>query len=81
MERELVSEEELLSILNKEFSKYEECENCKFAGVVKLAEADKDGCNWSLANVSVRCSGVPEKKCHPFAVSVVAEAGKRYNIK
>lgn len=83
MERKLISEEELLSILNSQLSKYEECKDCRFdTPPLKLVELDKDGCNWSTINM--RCSGIPpeiSKICRSFAERIVFEARKKYNIK
>ena len=81
MKRDLVSKDELISILNKELAKYEDCENCRFHGVIELAEEDEDGCNWSRSDVIVRCSGVPAEICMPFAARTVSEVGGKYNIK
>ena len=47
MERKLVTERELISLLNKERQKYKECRTCQFISVFKLAEYDETGCNWS----------------------------------
>lgn len=80
MERKIISEEELLSILNNELSKYEECRNCRFDNPpLKLMEPDKDGCNWST--IYMRCSGVSSDICWQFADRIVFEARKKYNIK
>lgn len=80
MEREEVSRDELLKILNEELSKYEECEDCKFSRVVQLARPDSEGCNWSN-RLYLRCSGRPSKLCEPFAQNVINEARKKYNLK
>jgi hypothetical protein len=81
MERELVSNEELVSILNEKLSKYEECENCRFNGIIELAEEDKEGCNWSTASSIITCSDGGTEICYPYAARVVSEVGKKYNIK
>ncbi len=61
MARELVSKRELIRILNNELSKYEECEDCHFDGVMKYEEEEGDGCNWLGANVKFRCNGEPDE--------------------
>jgi hypothetical protein len=58
MNRKLVSKEELVSILNSELLKHEECKGCRFEGVLELIGEVKDECNWSRTTVPVRCSGV-----------------------
>jgi hypothetical protein len=46
--RELVSNERLLEILNERLHKYDQCEECYFRGVViPLRHPDPEGCNWS----------------------------------
>ncbi len=81
MARELVSKRELIRILNNELSKYEECKDCHFIGIVKYEEEEGDGCNWLGANVKFRCSGEPDERCRPYISRVLSEAGKKYNIK
>ena len=80
MDRKIVSENELLEILNKEFSKYPDYSQCRFIDMgYKLTELDKDGCNWSRANF--KCSGVPVEACSQIAARIVTEAKKKYNLK
>jgi hypothetical protein len=80
MDRKMVSEDELVKILNEEFSKYPDYSQCRFTSIsYKLAEPDKNGCNWSKANVS--CSGVSGQSCSQIAARIITEAQKKYNIK
>lgn len=79
MERQYISEDQLLSQLNEELHKYEECSNCEFTSVQKLRDFDENGCNWS--SVNVRCSGVSSEICSPFAARIVTEAKANFNIK
>ena len=81
MARELVSKKELIRILNSKLSKYEECKDCHFDGVMKYEEEEGNGCNWLGANVKFRCSDEPDERCRPFISKVLSEAGKQYNIK
>ena len=81
MAKELVSNRELIRILNNELSKYEECKDCHFDGILKYEENDEKGCNWLGANVKFRCSGKPDERCRPFISRVLSEAGEQYNIK
>lgn len=81
MERILVSEEELIEILNKELRKREDSEGYSFSpGVMRLRDKDKDGCNWSTS-VKFRGSGVPVIAMADVAKWIVAEARKKYNLK
>ena len=77
--RKLVTEEELLSILNKELSDWGEGENCRIKSVDRMKETDPSGCNWGEANL--RCSGVPVSFCRDVFVRIVAEAMTKYNLK
>jgi hypothetical protein len=76
-----VSKKELLFILNKELSRYEECNNCHFDAILALPEAGEDGCNWIGAHVKLRCNGEPDERCRPFVSKVMSEVGNQYNIK
>ncbi|NQU79973.1 MAG: hypothetical protein HQ543_00470 [Bacteroidetes bacterium] len=79
-ERLFITEDKLVSILNKELGKYDQCNDCRFMSVGPLLkEYDETGCNWSQANLN--CSGVPLDICRPFANKIVAEAKSKYNIK
>jgi hypothetical protein len=81
MVRNVVLKDKLLSILNSKLSKYEECENCMFTGILELDEENEDGCNWIGAKVELICGGETAEKCRPFVSKVLSEAGKQYNIK
>jgi hypothetical protein len=79
MERESVSQEELLAWINSEFSRHEECNACGVTSVMRLKGEDEDGCNWS--GVNLRCSGVPADVCLPVANHVIAQAKMKFNVK
>ena len=78
MARTKVSEDDLLKWLNAQLAEYEDYRNCSFTSIMRLAEEDKSGCNWSMANV--RCSGVSAKVCEPEVIRIVTEATKRFNV-
>ncbi len=80
MERLLVTEKELIAIMNKELHKTEKPEDYRFNdGVTRLVGEDENGCNWST--VHVRGSGVPVDVVLPKADRIIFEAKKRYNLK
>ena len=79
MERELVTEEQLLAWLNAELAKHDQCDGCRFNTVSRLAEEDAAGCNWTMPGI--RCSGVPSQVCAPFAKRVAARAMEKFNLK
>ena len=78
MIRTRVSEEDLAMWLNSRLHENEDLSECSFTSIPRLAENDKDGCNWWKADV--RCSGVPADVCVRDAALVVTEAKKRFNV-
>lgn len=74
----MLSEDDLLHVLNTELSTKDECAGCKFTSVVRLKGTDKTGCNWSHANL--RCSGQPVAVCHAAADRVISSTKDKYNI-
>ena len=80
MERKIVSEEDLISILNGELSKFDECKGCQFHSVSKLQVSDKDACNWSSSDVILRCGGVPAEICAKFTPKIIDAVRKKYNL-
>lgn len=78
MPRKMLSENDLLRVLNDEISTKDECAGCKFTSVVRLKDADETGCNWSHANL--RCSGRPADVCCAVADRVISSTKDKYNI-
>jgi len=78
MPRKVVSEEELLQILNARLQAHDECTNCQFTSVVRLKEQQANGCNWSTA--ALRCSGTPASLCAPTARVVITEVAETHNL-
>jgi hypothetical protein len=80
MERRLVSEEELIKILNRELAKEEDSEGYSFMeGITRLIDVEEDGCNWS--DVAIRGSGVPVEFMTKRADIILEEVRKKYNLK
>jgi hypothetical protein len=80
MERKLVTEKELVRLLNEELAKEDNSEGYSFMeGVIRLVDTDENGCNWS--EVSLRGSGVPVKPMLPTADRIIAEAKSKYNLR
>lgn len=79
MARKLVSERELVEILNQRIHKFEECGPCELGGVMRLRGTDESGCNWSPPGL--RSSGQPSEICAPIAARVVREAMAEFNLK
>jgi hypothetical protein len=79
MGRILITEKELVKILNNELGKVEDSGGYNFTHVMRLRDQDKNGCNWTEA--SLAGSGVPVKPMVPVAERIVFEAKKKYNLK
>jgi hypothetical protein len=75
----LVSEEELVAILNEELAKHEAYERCQFIDIKMLRDENSEGCNWYEAEL--RGGGVPIEICKTDAHRIVYEAMKKYNVK
>lgn len=78
MDKQIVSEKELLGWLNAELSKHDECDDCRFTSIMRLRGTDADGCNWSPPNL--RCSGRPFDPCAAIANELVVQAHARFNL-
>lgn len=76
--RKIISAKDLLSILNKELSKYEDYTDCRFTSITRIKEVDENGCNWS--SVNLRCSGVSIEG-GSIANRIIQEIKDSYNIK
>lgn len=79
MLRELVTEEELISILNERIYDHKEYQKFKAMSLSPLpANADKDGCNWD--EVIFRRAEDCDPYCKELFNKMVAEAKLKYNI-
>jgi len=79
MERTSVSENELLSFLNKELQKAGQEANCRFESIVRMKIDDRTGCNW--ASATIKCTEQTGKGCPPDAERIVNAAKARFNLK
>ena len=78
MEREIVSKERLLEMLNGQLKKDKDYYMCSYEDVTKLDAPDEKGCNWKDALLS--CSGMHAGTCKPTAFKLVEEMKKRFNV-
>ncbi len=78
MDRELVSEAELLDLLNAELRKETECGKIRFRSIRRI-EPDADGCNWIIENPCAK-SGVPGEVYVEDVRTVYARMRKKYNL-
>jgi hypothetical protein len=77
MKKTIVSRDYLLSWMNSEIEKYDACTDCQFASIT-LTESDKDGGNWSGAEL--RCSGAAIEVCQPIAQQVIDDAKEKFIV-
>jgi hypothetical protein len=78
MRRIVVSQENIISWLNDEIAKHEECIDCRVTSITRLEEQGEDGCNWVAKNL--RCSGTITRVCQPVLEQVIAQARAKFNI-
>jgi hypothetical protein len=78
MSRTAVSEKALIEWMNLKLQQHDECKDCRFTSVLRLAGDDQDGCNWSSPNL--QCSGVPADVCRPMASHVAGQARELFNL-
>ena len=76
--REVLSEHDVLALLNFEISAYEECADCHFIAVKPAPIADTTGCNWRGADV--KYGGQPSDAVRSITQRVVDEVRERYNV-
>ena len=79
MERKLVSEKEILALLNVELKKTAQYENYFFDSIVRLRIDDRTGCNWAYANI--KSSEGTSNSCPHDAEKIVNKARAEYNLK
>jgi len=79
MSRILVTEKELIAILNDELHKKENPQDYNFENIIRLKDMDNNGCNWT--EVFIRASGVSVEPVLPLADKIIFEAKKKFNLK
>lgn len=79
MERKLVTEKELLALLNAALKRTGKHGNYYFDSVVRLRIEDRTGCNWAYAHLQGSAS--VSKSCPPAAEKIVNKARTEYNLK
>jgi hypothetical protein len=75
--RQILSEHEVLMLLNFELSAYEECADCHFTSV-KPALRDETGSNWRGANL--HAGGELTEAARKITSQVLHEVHETYNI-
>jgi hypothetical protein len=79
--REIVSPEQLLTILNRELDRHRECRGARFtASVLAPREPDPSGCNWNREDIYLSTSGSMSTRCWGRARQILREAEARYNL-
>jgi hypothetical protein len=75
--RQILSEHDVLTLLNFELSAYEECADCHFTSV-KPALRDESGSNWRGANLHT--DGELTETARKITTQVLHEVHETYNI-
>lgn len=78
MDREIVTEERLVELINERLASTEAASDCRFSGVYRLRELDANGCNWSQGVFN--SGGIPPEVCSPVVNSVIRSMREIYNI-
>jgi hypothetical protein len=79
-ERECITSEELIEILNLELAKYRECADCQFVGPIRqLTTPYADGGNW-FRSLTVRGRPQDPHACGETAAEVVVLVAQHYNL-
>jgi len=76
--KQVLSEHDVLTLLNFELSAYEECADCHFTAVKPAKVADGTGCNWRAADLQV--DGVVTEVARKISKEVVDEVRETYNV-
>ncbi len=80
MKRELVSAEDIVTLMTAKLREYEECKDAKMLGVM-ASEPDETGCNWSYTEgIRFNPGSGAQEEVGPIAVSVYDWARARYNL-
>lgn len=80
MPRKEIAEHELVSIINRELSKLEECPGLQISGVTSMRAPDRDGCNWKQPVIP--CEEFPiSSKCVQAVEQVIGWAKTNFNLK
>ena len=79
MEREVVTQQRLLEILNEELRQSPECEGAEIVGDLWRMEKGPSGPNWDL-EYRVLYEDGSDRLCDEQARLVVRDAYERYNI-
>lgn len=75
---ERISSHSLLSIINTELSKLEECPGCRISDVILLDKLDSSGCNWDGSEM--RCGDHADLNCKHIVNHVIAWAKSSYKL-
>ena len=80
MARKLVTQEELVDILNRELAKLPECAGVRVSHLPDKLRVDETGCNWSRDVVLGGPLGGPQA-CTESAAVIVSRLAAEYNLR
>ena len=78
MDRETISKDKLIQLINIEIGKIPEISDCEVSGIYLLREQDENGCNWSPAYY--KNGQLPAEKSAPLVGRVISDLQNMYNI-
>lgn len=78
MSRKIVSESQLLDLLNQEIKKTPEVEKCRISGIYKLKKQTEGACNWAVVYFS--SPYVPLSVSEPEVRRIVEKIQPLYNL-
>ena len=81
MERETVTREELLAIINAEIQKIPDLKSARIDLIRPYRVPDEDGCNWSPGIWLQLHGDVSVEYYRPHIQSITAETRRRYNLR
>ena len=79
MTREIVTEQQLLVILNKKIQQSPDCDGTSILGDLFLLENGPSGCNWGIYPRTSSENG-PDQLCDERIRGMLEEACRSYNI-
>jgi len=79
MVKKEIPQQELVSIINQELTRLEECPGCRINEINPLSAPDSEGCNWERPEI--RCNDfVPGNSCSRAIDQVVAWARGHFEL-
>lgn len=78
MSRKIITEAQLLDLLNREIKNTPEVEKCRISGIYKLKKQKEDSCNWAVVYFS--SPAIPLSVAEPKVRSIIEKIQPLYNL-